>query len=121
MNRIALVVAFVLCSSLPTVTIAQTVPLSVLDVGPVYGIKAVELDGAPGREYLVKTTNPLASIWTAVYPQHRDGLCTSMPFALSNDVSHDEIEDFNGDGVDEIMRINIAAQTVTFMPLPPCK
>lgn len=116
---LAALVALVLASApLVAQTPILTVDLSTLGLsGPVTAVVPIELDAAPGSEFIIHFGGPFANTWVAVYPQAMYGLCVSPVFALSNT---DRFVDINADGRQEIQRFDDMSQTVTFMTVPGC-
>lgn len=119
---LALLLVLVLASSARAQTAYQQVDLRQLGLGPIFGVIAVELDGAPGAEYLVKTgANPFSLAWVVIYPQ--EGGCKAGPVTLALAQAGgvgDTIADTNGDGVQEIVRFDVQTQKVTWLAFPAC-
>lgn len=118
---VALTVALLVAGVLPlrAQTPYFTVNLATLNVGDVYAIKVVELDGLPGAEYLLQVGGPFLPHWLVLYPQHAGGLCSAGEITIVN--STDTIADLDGDNIDDIVRFDSATQTVTFLHFPTCQ
>lgn len=120
MRRLFLLVgAFVLVSSVASAQdVIVRADLQSLGLGAIWSVRPVELNGRPGAEWLVKAfLDAFTTTWTVICPS------SSQPIAgrVSYNETYETIQDFDGDGRQEIASFDHDTQTIEFRAFPSCR